>query len=107
MIQIDEGDRLREAWTSNANPHCAHIHLAAECTPSGYTTGFYICKRCGAKKSYRRAYAISDAAAKRVRGQRYLWLTIMGILGALSLFRAWSKHTKGSTRTNRPGHISD
>jgi hypothetical protein len=51
-MSIQDAGRLRQAWAATGNQDCRHRHFAVESTALGHATGFYICKRCGARKRY-------------------------------------------------------
>jgi hypothetical protein len=51
-ISMSRAQRLRQAWVAKGSQYCGHPHLGIESTDTGYATGCYICKTCGARRSY-------------------------------------------------------
>jgi hypothetical protein len=113
-IHTHDGEKLRQIWIAQGNQYCRHRHFGIESTESGYATGFYVCKRCGARMHH----GDSPVNKYRISATRlaaaFLGGAFMGVIVTVlttpergAVVRRRFSRAIGSLRTDVPHLMSD
>lgn len=95
-METGRAKALREAWKSKGDLPCPHARVDAESTESGYFTGKYVCKSCGAYVEVDNYSSTSERPQKQpLHWGRYALYTSMGLLAAaVPVFTLWRKRRR-------------
>jgi hypothetical protein len=92
-------EALRRAWQAHGAAPCPHAHVDLESSESGYFTGRYVCKTCGAEVPMDVSSAPQLGSERRRLARPLLYTSLGMFAAALPFITVWYQRRRLRRRT--------